>query len=473
MDTSPTLLDGISPIALADLMLMVPLRRRANLVVLQPEDQRYLLHVKRGSLSLGTFDLSAQLGNATVARLARMANVEPLAASGEPSGENTGRFRARAGAEHGEFLLSVGGGTLGLQAELRPLSINGGPLEAPAKGQLRRCLRCAAFQPPQRQTCEIDGGDLIDIDDDPRPGGTIGVYRTRGRLGDGGMGTVLEAEHALIGRRVAIKLPHVTFADNPVVARRFLSEARAASRLHHPNIIDVTDFGVMSDGRPYMVMERLEGTSLGAYLDAAAAPLPATEALLIAREIAYALDAAHEGGVTHRDLKPDNVIMLETSRKDAPRLKLLDFGAAGLRDEVDPSDILFGTPTYMSPEHLRGEATDGRTDLYALGVLLYEMLAGKVPFDGNSPSEVLVGHLVKPVPAPQDLAEPIPEVIMRIVMRALRKKAAERYQSAAEMLLDIEAAIAGSAGRRDWRRFLPGGGPHSTAPVQLQKEGVR
>jgi serine/threonine-protein kinase len=238
------------------------------------------------------------------------------------------------------------------------------------------------------------------------------------------------------------------------MARRFLSEARAASRVRHPNVVDVTDVGLLSDGRPYMVMERLAGESLEARLDRSG-PLAPLSALLVAREVALALGAAHEGGVVHRDLKPANVILLETSRDDAPRLKLVDFGAACLTGAVaDESEGLIGTPAYMSPEHARGEPTDGRTDIYALGILLFEMLCGAQPFTGANAREILLAHLSLPAPPLESPSGTMPQAVQRVVARALRKNAGERHQSAAELVADLDHAIA-AAGRRDWRRWLP------------------
>jgi len=448
-------LDQVSPVMLADLMMACPLRRRANLVVLQPEEDGYSLIIKRGSLTLGTFHVGSEVGNATVARLALIAELDPLAdVSGRDGNGQAARVQVRAGADFGELLVCVGTSPAGLDAEVRPLLVNGRSLEHPQRGQLKRCVQCAAFQPPQRQTCEFDGGVLIDIADDPRPGGTIGAYKVGGRLGDGGMGTVLSGEHALIGRLVAIKLLHRSLSENPMMARRFLAEARAAARLHHGNIVDVTDFGLLSDGRPYMVMERLAGESLEARLDRGGALEPQV-ALAMAREICQALCAAHEGGVVHRDLKPSNVILLEGSTDDAPRLKLVDFGAACLANAVsEEGDAIIGTPAYMSPEHARGEPTDGRSDLYALGIVLYEMLTGTVPFDGDDAQEILIKHLSEPPPTPRAPSGPLPQAITRIVARALRKSADERYQNANEMLGDIERGI-GALTKRDWRRWLP------------------
>jgi serine/threonine-protein kinase len=172
-------------------------------------------------------------------------------------------------------------------------------------------------------------------------------------------------------------------------------------------------------------------------------------------QLALGVEALHARGVVHRDLKPSNVILLEGSTDEAPRLKLVDFGAACLANAAtDEGDAIIGTPAYMSPEHARGEPTDGRTDLYALGVVLFEMLTGTVPFDGDDAQEILLKHLSHPAPVPRAPTGPLPTAVTRVVARALRKSADERYQNADEMLADIERAIAALT-RRDWRRWLP------------------
>jgi hypothetical protein len=443
----------VNPITLADLMLVTPLRRRANLVVLAPNGDQYRLVAKRGSSTLATLDVSSDAGNAAVARLARMAEIDPFGrvAPGQP---RAARLRVRVGPDIGELLITIETSPQGLEAELRPITVNGQALEQAQRGQLKRCVRCAAFQAPQRERCELDGGELIDVADDPQPGGTIGVYRIGRVLGDGGMATVVAGQHALIGRPVAVKVPHLNMVENPQLVRRFLAEARAASRLHHPNIIDVTDYGIMSDGRPYMVMELLSGVPLRNRLEQRGA-MPPLPALLLTREVTLALTAAHDAGVVHRDLKPDNIMLLDNHTDEIPRLKLMDFGAAALLDEIITDEtVIVGTPWYMAPEHSRGEATDGRTDIYALGVVLYEMLTGSVPFDGETNTEVRLAHIVEPVPTAISPGELLPSAVTRIVERALRKHPEERYQSAAEMTGDLDKAIT-ALRRRDWRRWLP------------------
>jgi serine/threonine-protein kinase len=263
------------------------------------------------------------------------------------------------------------------------------------------------------------------------------------------MGRVIAGEHAFLGRPVAIKLLHRTLDQDPLAGRRFLGEARAASRIRHPGVVEILDYGVLDDGRPYMVMERLAGESLQDRLDRDKALDPVL-ALLMAREIAAALGAAHAGGVVRLDLKPANVILLEPPTPGPPRVKLIDFGAAvgtGLPSEE-------GTPAYMSPEHACGEPADPRSDLYALGVVLFELISGDVPFRQSEALQVLRAHLVDPPPLVTSPMRQLPVAITRLVDRALAKKPAERHQSADDMIRDIDVALA-ALRRKDWLRWLP------------------
>jgi eukaryotic-like serine/threonine-protein kinase len=229
---------------------------------------------------------------------------------------------------------------------------------------------------------------------------------------------------------------------------------RAAARVRHPAIVDVTDFGELPDGRPYLVMALLEGMSLGDYLEERGA-LTADAALDLIRRIARALEAAHAHGVVHRDLTPSNIFV------DGPdcdlEVTLVDFGAARLLDQDagnDRSDFVFGTPCYLSPEQAQGYPGDQRSDLYALGIIFYEMLAGDVPFDGDDVRTVVRKHVFEPVPELQSPSGPLPEGLVPLVMRCLRKDASQRIQSAPE-LLDELARIKDSWNRKGWRRWLP------------------
>lgn len=449
-----------NPVTLSDLMLAAPLRRRINLISLTPRHDHYHLVALRGGLVVVELPISFASGAAAAGRLAWMAHIDPFIPA-EDGVAHAARLKVRAGEDEGELLITIGPSEEGLTAEVRPIAVNGRLLEQPAHGHLKRCVRCAAFQSPERARCEVDDGELIDIADDPRPGGTIGVYRLGRQLGDGGMATVLAGEHAIIGRPVAVKIPHASITKDPDMVRRFLAEARAVARLRHPNIVDVTDYGIADDGRPYMVMELLHGETLRDRLERDGV-MPLDVALVISRELAVALAAAHEGGVLHLDMKPENAFLLEGSTDEMMRLKLVDFGAS-LRRGEDGLGYIVGTPAYMAPEYSRGEPADERTDLYALGIVLYEMLIGAPPFDGPSSTEVRVAHMTQPVPMPPPGQMGFTPLVRRIVERALRKLPSFRYPSARAMLADIDEALA-VARRDEWRRWAESSALRSANP---------
>ena len=262
-------------------------------------------------------------------------------------------------------------------------------------------------------------------------------------IGSGGMGVVYVAEHLLLGRRAAIKFLHPQVSGEPDMVDRFFNEARAASAVKHPGIVEIYDFGYL-DGRAYLVMEYLDGESLLAQLRVDGT-MPVERAVGIARKVASALAAAHDAGVVHRDLKPDNIYLVRDAT-DAPpeargRVCLLDFGVAKLlRNDgsfsasTTATGVLVGTPAYMSPEQCRGGGqVDGRSDLYSLGCVLYGMLAGRPPFLGEGGGDVLAHHIFA-VPEPPSAHTPVvPPELDAVVMRLLEKDPARRFQSAREL----------------------------------------
>lgn len=259
-------------------------------------------------------------------------------------------------------------------------------------------------------------------------GQTLGKYQILERLGRGGMATVYRAYQLGMDRIVAVKVMHPQYTDDPSFVERFKREARAVGGLRHPNIVQVIDFDVQ-DGEYYMVMEYIETESLKERLQKRGA-LPVGEALSIARKLADALAYAHMHGMLHRDVKPANVLM----GKDNEPI-LTDFGIAKLIDStgLTASGSAVGTPAYMSPEAGRGEPVDERADVYSLGVMLYEMLSGQLPFDADTPYAVILKHINEPLPPLRPRVTHLPESVERIVIKALEKDRARRYQSAAEL----------------------------------------
>jgi tRNA A-37 threonylcarbamoyl transferase component Bud32 len=285
---------------------------------------------------------------------------------------------------------------------------------------------------------------------DPRVGQVLGDrYRIVERIGQGGMGTVYAAEHLTTHKRCAIKTLLPDLVRSTEIVRRFEREAKAASLLAHPNVVCVTDFGALPDGGLFFAMELVGGQSLSELLEQA--PLPRPRALRIARQILDALAHAHGQGVVHRDLKPDNVMIVDVgeSAEERDLVKLLDFGiakvvgeaAAGLGgDPLTRAGVAFGTPVYMAPEQALGEPVDARVDLYAMGVILFEMLAGRKPFVNDDKLAVLRMQVAVPPPRLSDAAPHLTftPAMERTVAKALAKARQERFASAADMLGSVE-----------------------------------
>jgi serine/threonine-protein kinase len=304
---------------------------------------------------------------------------------------------------------------------------------------MRICPECHATYPEGTSACAEDGTPLVDVDDfdaDPplEPGAMVGEYRVDRRLGSGTFGDVYAGEQPLIGKKVAIKVLRHKFSADPQVVSRFISEARAVNKIRHRNIIDIFSFGRLPDRRHYFVMELLDGLTLGELLRRERR-LPIPQALEILRGIADALDAAHEAGVTHRDLKPDN-IFLAVEKDDAYFPKLLDFGVAKLvSDEIahkTATGAAIGTPRYMAPEQARGKPVDHRADIYALGVVIHEMLTGTLLFEGDTAMDVLLKHTVEPPPSMSSVCPEIPKDLDAPVLAMLAKRKEARPNSAGE-----------------------------------------
>jgi hypothetical protein len=267
-------------------------------------------------------------------------------------------------------------------------------------------------------------------------GETVGNYRITAKLGEGGMGEVFLAEHPVIGRKVALKAIHPQFARNAEVVGRFVTEARAVNQIGHPHIVDVTDFGHTPAGDFYFIMEYLQGEMLSAQMGQA---FPTARAIDIAAQIADALEASHRQGVVHRDLKPDNILLV--AREGTPDfVKVFDFGLAKLMNVTETlarsteAGVVMGTPVYMSPEQCDGKRdVDHRADIYALGVMLFQMSTGRVPFWGEGFGAIMAQHLTTPAPAVRDLSPEAPVAIDAIVARALAKDPDQRFQTMAEV----------------------------------------
>jgi serine/threonine protein kinase len=304
-------------------------------------------------------------------------------------------------------------------------------------------------------------------------GQTIGNYQVTEKLGEGGMGSVYLAVHPTIGKKVALKVLHSEFSNNQDVATRFFNEARAVNDIGHPNIVDIVDYGILQAGNGrdqlvYFIMEYLAGATLS-HLIRTEAPLPPERALQIGLQVADALAASHARGIVHRDLKPDNIILLQRGR-ERDFVKLLDFGIAKLTggsamgSHRTRTGIVMGTPAYMSPEQCEGRDTvDQRTDIYALGIVMYEMLTGRVPFLGEGYGEILVQHLTQP-PTPVSRFRMLPAHVESVVMKALEKRAEHRYPNMEEFIramADPVGYVEAHGGVTEFAKYplMPSGAP--------------
>ena len=290
---------------------------------------------------------------------------------------------------------------------------------------------------------ELVGSPPSGREPDKYIGTTIdGRYIVESMLGEGGMGVVYKCKRKVFDRPAALKILRADLAKNTEVLDRFVTEAKAASGIGNDHIVDVFDFGEVPDGSTYFAMEYLEGETLGARLSRGRFEPQAVVDL--GRQLAEGLAAAHAGQIVHRDLKPDNVFI--TRREGRDFIKILDFGIAkviGIENKITRAGAVFGTPHYMSPEQCRGSAIDHRTDIYSLGIILFEMIIGRVPFDAENPLSILSMHLNE---APQRFADAAPDLelppgLENLVLKCLAKQPEERFAS----MLEVEQALAAIA----------------------------
>jgi serine/threonine protein kinase len=304
-------------------------------------------------------------------------------------------------------------------------------------------------QPPQETDCGVEEESPEDAEvrrsEETLSAGTVvGDYVVTALLDVGGMGSVYAGEHPRIGKRVAIKVLHSAVASDAIVKSRFLQEARAVNRIQHPNIVDVFTIGELSDGRPYFVMDLLEGACLRDRL-LAATPISADEAFRVFMQVCNALDAAHAAGIIHRDLKPENIYVCRGAMGE-PVAKLLDFGVAKVLQPEGEQPILrtragyrVGTPRYMAPEQLRGKVVDHRADIYALGLVMYEVFTGDWPWEGKSEYEDTLAHLKTPPKANDELTRRCP-ALSKIILKCLAKEPVDRPQTARDLGAGIAEA---------------------------------
>ena len=409
---------ALSPAVACDVILDAAICADADTLWIEPRapgDERYTVSVERQGRIIATSTLDAHLGPAVVARLAFLTEIDLMARRAV-----AGRTVVRGPNASAEVVATIRPGRA-LRAEVF----------------LRKMTPRAVPTPTAR----------VDL----TPGAVVGQYRVIRHLGAGGMGSVYHVTHATLGRPLALKVLHASvLSSDPDSAGRFLREARAAARIKHPNIVDVFDFGYLGDGRPYLVMELLDGSSLADLIDGAIEP---RKVVALAKQLASALAAAHDCGVIHADLSPSNVLV------DGETAKLLDFGLAQLRDDppaldaAQPAEFVFGTPSYISPEQIRGLGADERSDQYSFGAVLFEMLTGHPPFKAKTIRDLCLKHIKAPVPDIESSHGPLPAELTRVVLRCLEKRAEQRYPS----MHDVVAALTEAEQSlvvRGWRRWL-------------------
>jgi serine/threonine protein kinase len=320
------------------------------------------------------------------------------------------------------------------------------------------CPKCGKGFGQQHDFCEADGEKLVMVNEEPSLIGRVleGKYKLSDIVGQGGMGTVYLGFQSSMDRHVAVKVLKRKFAQEKVAIKRFLREARAASKLSHPNTITVYDFGQTDDGFLYMVMERLGGRPLSDILDEETRLTPA-RAVHIISQICDSLSQAHSRGIQHRDLKPEN-IFVEATIGNPDHVKVLDFGIAKMHEEegsrATATGMVCGTPAYMSPEQAMGKEIAGSSDVYAMGILLYELLSGQPPFDGDAAMEIMLKQLNEAPPEfPTDVEADVPEALKKALLHMLEKAPKDRPQTCQEVKSSLLEAI-GVTGNRELQRSM-------------------
>lgn len=313
---------------------------------------------------------------------------------------------------------------------------------------MKLCLVCNFQTSQEQEICPRDGSNMVTVGEDPLLGMVIeGRYRIQSVIGQGSAGTVYKAVQELIGREVAIKVLHEYLVSDEEFIKRFRQEAKASSRLSHPNIITIYDFGVIPQGnRPYIAMDLLIGTPLSDYL-AEVERLPLADAIPLLVQVCSALGEAHRHGVVHRDVKPENIVLVERSGQKLYPM-VVDFGIARIVEESDAAKItrtgtVCGSPTYMSPEQCTSSKVDSRSDIYSIGVVIFETLTGEVPFHSDELIRVMSMHLSEP-PKPLNQVKPgliFPDALEEVVLKALSKNPNDRYQTMEEMATALEESI--------------------------------
>ncbi|HEX8707375.1 MAG TPA: protein kinase [Pyrinomonadaceae bacterium] len=313
---------------------------------------------------------------------------------------------------------------------------------------MKKCPKCGREFEKANTLCPADGTVLVKSKDELVGQTLADKYRVEELINEGGMGAVYRGTHILMDKTVAIKVLHPALAADDKIVARFSREARAASRISHPHALNVTDFGESSNGVVFLVMEYLKGETLKEVIHTDG-PMPLPRVIEIIRQVCGALEAAHGEGVVHRDLKSDNIMLVDVG-SGSDWAKVLDFGIAKITEKVgqDPGltapNLIIGTPQYMSPEQCsQASEIDSRSDIYSLGVILYEMLVGHVPFTGESPTAIMMKHLQEPPPSVLEERQDLNASVGRVVTRAMAKRPEDRFQTVSELSEALALAAEG------------------------------
>ena len=302
------------------------------------------------------------------------------------------------------------------------------------------CATCGLDYPASHTFCPLDGSSLAEKTDEFLGRVIAAKYRVVALIGEGGMGRVYRAQHVHADRQVAIKVLPRELSESPVLRERFVREAQAANMVKHDNIVEVLELGETEEGIYYLVMELLEGQTLGQCITEGA--MSAERTVPILRQICHVLGPSHAIGLIHRDLKPDNVFLIE--RDDSPDfVKILDFGVAHLVHEprLTSKGMVLGTPEYMSPELIRGQKPSIASDLYALGCIGYAMIAGRPPFLGETPVDTMMQQVQESTPSLTDTVQGVAPELADIIARLIDKDPAARYADAYGVIRDLDAFI--------------------------------
>jgi serine/threonine protein kinase len=385
---------------LADAILHAALAAEADRIWIDPvplAEACYMVTLERRAKVISTATLDEEVARAVIARLAVIAEVDQTSPRA-----STGAAKVRCGQAVHEAVVMVRPGA-----------------QPRAEVMLQRDSRANK----QDRYRNLVAGDIVDH------------YRVVEKLGAGGMGRVYRVDHITLGRPYALKILHSEVLQrDPRSIDRFVREARAASRIQHPNIIDVFDFGYLADGRPYFVMELLAGESLGDLIDHHG-PIEPEKALSFAKQLAAALSAAHEAGVIHSDVTPSNILVT------GDRVKLVDFGLAELLESQiidEAATHVMGTPRYVAPERLLGRAATEACDQYALGIVMFEMMAGITPFHAPDLRALCRQHISEPVPELVSPFGPLPPELDKFMSRCLAKSPAHRFPTMASFAAELD-----------------------------------